>query len=165
MVQLCFWRPGCKWSKQADFWVTSQLACVRKQKEPEELALSPTLPPKSNQGPWKPLSTWAKLSPRMSWEVGPSLEMSAFHELLDPTAAESSNCLEREGAAKFLHSVLLTQPELVKAESSVCRRSNMLFYLRTKLLGKIFNADVNTAQASTVLKQARWSLRNLNHVV
>ena len=78
--------------------------------------------------------------------------MSAFHELLDPIAAESSNCHEREGAAKFLHRVIFIQPEVVKAKSSIFRRSNMLFYIRTNLLGKIFNADVNTVQVSTVLK-------------
>ena len=56
----------------------------------------PILPPKCNPGPWKSLSIWTKLSPRMNWKTGPSLEKSAFHELLDPIAAESSNCHEHE---------------------------------------------------------------------
>ena len=88
-------------SRLTSGWLLSA-SCVRKQKEPEDLAPGPHPVPKSNQGLGNPWASWAKLSPYMNWKSGPiSLEISTFHELLDPIAAECSNRHECEVTAKF----------------------------------------------------------------
>lgn len=84
--------------------------------------LVPILPLIVMQGPWK--SLWANFShiwtERLSWMTqGPILlEISAFHELPDLTAAEGSSHHECEVTAKkLMRQMILIQQEVVKAKS------------------------------------------------